>query len=270
MSIVRVVDDLGNPWVLAEAPTRVVSLVPSLTEAIAVSAPGALVGATAWCTHPAGLEVARVRGTKNPDLAAVLALSPGLVVVSVEENRATDVDLLRRQGLPVWVTDIRDVPGALDSIGRLLEALQAPHREWLEAARSAWADPAPVAADKRIRAAVPIWRRPWMALGPDTYATDVLARIGVDNVLGRRPDGPVAPSARYPRFDVDQLPDLDVVVLPDEPYRFTAADGPEAFADRPCALVDGRSLTWYGPAMQGAPARLADPIRQALTGSVKE
>ena len=53
---------------------RVVSLVPSLTEAVARSAPGALVGATDWCTHPAGLDVARVGGTKNPKLDRILAL----------------------------------------------------------------------------------------------------------------------------------------------------------------------------------------------------
>ncbi|MFZ5870566.1 MAG: helical backbone metal receptor, partial [Actinomycetota bacterium] len=55
---------------------RVVSLVPSLTESVAVSAPGLLVGATDWCTHPAGLDVVRVRGTKNPDVDAVVGLEP--------------------------------------------------------------------------------------------------------------------------------------------------------------------------------------------------
>jgi hypothetical protein len=54
-----------------------VSLVPSLTETVAVTAPGLVAGATDWCTHPAGLDVPRVRGTKNPDLGAVIALRPG-------------------------------------------------------------------------------------------------------------------------------------------------------------------------------------------------
>ncbi|MGH3423169.1 MAG: helical backbone metal receptor, partial [Nocardioidaceae bacterium] len=62
-------------------PRRVVSLVPSLTEAIAVTVPGVLVGATDWCAEPADLGVARVRGTKNPDVDAVMALDPDLVVV---------------------------------------------------------------------------------------------------------------------------------------------------------------------------------------------
>ena len=60
-------DDLGRRVQLARPPQRVVSLVPSLTEAIAVSAPTGWSARPTWCTHPADLDVARVRGTKNPD-----------------------------------------------------------------------------------------------------------------------------------------------------------------------------------------------------------
>lgn len=253
-------DDLGNPCHIPSDVRRVVSLVPSLTEAVAHSAPGRLVGATDWCTHPAGLDVTRIGGTKNPDVRAVADLTPDLVLANEEENREVDVELLRAAGVPVWVTDIRTVPQALDSIGRILELLSAPERGWLDHARAAWSDPPPVRGTRRVRAVVPIWRRPWMALGRDTYAGDLLARLGVDNVLAGH-------AQRYPRFDPGELPELDVVVLPDEPYRFTAQDGPEAFPQTPCALVDGRSLTWYGPAMVAAAAGLAEAIRAVLDDS---
>ena len=49
-------DDRGTPYGGA-APRRVVSLVPSLTEAIAATDVALLAGATDWCTHPAGLDV---------------------------------------------------------------------------------------------------------------------------------------------------------------------------------------------------------------------
>ena len=117
-------DDLGADVPLSAPATRVVSLVPSLTEALAATVPERLVGATDWCTHPADLDVARVRGTKNPDLAAVRALRPDLVVANMEENRELDVRRLREAGVPVWVTRIETVEQALDSMGRLLaEAL---------------------------------------------------------------------------------------------------------------------------------------------------
>jgi hypothetical protein len=88
---------------------------------------------------------------------------------------------------------------------------------------------------------IPIWRRPWMALGRDTFAGDLLSRIGIDNVLSESGE-------RYPRFDPDALPEYDVVVLPDEPYAFSPTDGPEAFA-KPARCISGRHLTWYGPSL---------------------
>nr|MDT0666830.1 helical backbone metal receptor [Micromonospora sp. DSM 115978] len=99
---------------------RVVSLVPSLTEAVAVSAPGLLVGATNWCSQPDELEVARIRGTKNPDVAAVVALRPDVVCANSEENRVVDLDALRDAGLAVWVTAPTTVPAALRSLDRML------------------------------------------------------------------------------------------------------------------------------------------------------
>ncbi|MFF4546271.1 helical backbone metal receptor [Streptomyces sp. NPDC001435] len=236
---------------------RVVSLVPSLTEAVAVTAPGVLVGATDWCTHPAGLDVTRVGGTKNPRLDRVVDLAPDLVVANEEENRAPDLDALRAAGLQVLVTEVRDVPQAFRELTRVLAACGAPERPgWLVEAERAWSSLAVPAA--RATAVVPIWRRPWMVLGRDTFAGDVLGRLGVDHLYAGHAD-------RYPRIPLDELraaaPDL--VVLPDEPYRFTPEDGPEAFPGLPCALVSGRHLTWYGPSLAEAPRVLAGALRAA-------
>jgi hypothetical protein len=152
---------------------RVVSLVPSLTEAVAVTARPLLVGATDWCTHPADLDVAR----------------------------------------------------------------------------AAWADPPQLPP---VRAVVPIWRRPWMVLGRDTFAGDVLTRLGVRNVFAQAAD-------RYPRLAPGELAavDAELVVLPDEPYAFGPDDGPEAWPQARAAFVSGRHLTWYGPSLVAAPKVLA-------------
>ncbi|MFI5886622.1 helical backbone metal receptor [Streptomyces sp. NPDC051554] len=236
---------------------RVVSLVPSLTEAIAVSLPGVLVGATDWCSHPPGLDVTRVGGTKNPKLDSILALAPDVVIANEEENREPDLTDLREAGVEVLVTEVRDVPQAFRELARVLDACGAPTRpRWLDEAERAWSElPEP---DDRRTAVVPIWRRPWMVLGRDTFAGDVLSRLGVDHLYATHAE-------RYPRATVDELraaaPDL--VVLPDEPYRFTADDGPEAFAGLPCALVSGRHLTWYGPSLGEAPRVLGAALRAA-------
>ena len=64
---------------------------------------------------------------------------------------------------------------------------------------------------------------------------------------------------RYPRVDLAVLDreGIDLVLLPDEPYVFTADDGPEAFKQVPTALVSGRLLTWYGPSLVEARHALA-------------
>ncbi|WP_328684403.1 helical backbone metal receptor [Streptomyces sp. NBC_00343] len=236
---------------------RVVSLVPSLTEAIAVSLPGVLVGATDWCSHPADLDVTRVGGTKNPRLDPILALAPDVVIANEEENREPDLTALREAGVEVLVTEVRDVPQALRELARVLDACGAPTRpRWLDEAERAWSElPEP---ESRRTAVVPIWRRPWMVLGRDTFAGDVLSRLGVDHVYATHAE-------RYPRATVDELRSAapELVVLPDEPYRFTADDGPEAFAGLPCALVSGRHLTWYGPSLGEAPRVLGAALRAA-------
>ncbi|GHI08981.1 ABC transporter substrate-binding protein [Streptomyces cellostaticus] len=236
---------------------RVVSLVPSLSEAVAVTLPAVLVGATDWCSHPVGLEVARIGGTKNPKVDRILGLAPDLVIANEEENRAADLDALRAAGLEVLVTEVRTVPQGFRALERVLAACGAPVRpRWLDEAEAAWtALPEPAS---RSTAVAPVWRRPWMVLGRDTFAGDVLARLGVHHLYATHPD-------RYPRVPLDELraaaPDL--VILPDEPYRFTADDGPEAFPGLPCALVSGRHLTWYGPSLAEAPRVLAEALRAA-------
>jgi len=250
---VPVADDLGHPVDLAGPPTRIVSLVPSLTEALALSVPDRLVGATEWCTRPEGLAVARVRGTKNPDHAAIAGLRPDLVVANQEENRRVDVERLRAAGTAVWVTRVESVDGALASLGRLLvEGVGVTTPTWLEDARATWGRPPRLPP---LRVVVPVWRDPWMVVGPSTYAGDVVARLG----LVMAPD---AGPGRYPKVEPERLRALrpDLVLLPDEPYAFTADDGPEAFPGIPTVLVPGRSLTWYGPAMVAARRELEDLV----------
>ncbi|GGB25526.1 ABC transporter substrate-binding protein [Flexivirga endophytica] len=220
---------------------RVVSLVPSITEALATSRPDALVGATDWCTHPAGLDVTRVRGTKNPNLEVIRSLQPDVVVANKEENRELDVRRLRDSGLQVWVSEIETVPAAFAAYDELFDqVLEWERPAWLEEARRLWSGDVPPA---RARVAIPIWRDPWMVVGSRTFTGDLLRRVGFDNVYADA-------EGRYPKADVAAIDSsgADVILLPDEPYVFTADDGPEAFRT-PTRLVSGRLTTWYGPSM---------------------
>jgi hypothetical protein len=97
-----------------------------------------------------------------------------------------------------------------------------------------------------------------MAVGSATFTGDLAARLGLDNVYADDPE-------RYPHIDLDDLAarDPELVVLPDEPYTFTADDGPEMFPRRRVALVEGRNLTWYGPSLVTARAQLIRSIHHA-------
>lgn len=236
------VDDLGDRVPLPATVARVVSLVPSLTESVAATVPGRLVGATDFCTHPAGLDVARVGGSKYPDLAAVRALAPDLVLANAEENRLEDLDALRAGGTAVWVTGPTTLAGAFTSLRRMLAACGVDATPaWLDEARRAWSSTYDGSPPART-AAVPIWRRPWMVLGAGTFAGDVLRHLGIGNAFG-------SASERYPKVGLDEIRAAELVVLPDEPYAFSATDGPDQFPGQDVALVSGRHLTWYGPSL---------------------
>lgn len=248
------IDDSGASVPLTQPARRVVSLVPSLTEAIALTAPTALVGATDWCTQPPDLTVTRVRGTKNPDITAIAGLRPDLVVVNDEENRRVDVEELRRLTIPVWLTHIATVDEALDSMTRLFtQAFRVAVPAWLKEARNVWSRPA---SGPRIRVALPIWTKPWRWVGANTFATDLMRRLGWDNVVT---------DERYPLLTPVDIAERapDVVVLPDEPYSFTATD--HQHFPVPAIHVAGRNLFWYGPAMATAREELEEAMdrRQA-------
>jgi ABC-type Fe3+-hydroxamate transport system substrate-binding protein len=254
-------DDLGGEVRPNRPVRRVVSLVPSLTEAVAASEPGLLVGATDWCSHPADLAVERIGGTKNPRTDRIAALAPDLVLANEEENRTVDLDALREAGLPVWVTEVRTLDQAFASLDRMLTlACGLPRPGWLDAAEAAWVA-LPAGGRAPRTAIVPIWRRPWMVLGRDTFAGDLLQRLGVANAYAGHRE-------RYPAIPLDELRsrDADLVVLPDEPYAFTREDGPEAFPGLPAALVSGRHLTWYGPSLIEAPTLLTSQLAALIEG----
>jgi ABC-type hemin transport system substrate-binding protein len=246
---------------------RVVSLVPSLTDLVAqLGAADDLVGVTDWCTDGAPTAAARIRGTKNPDVQRVVALRPDVVLANTEENRPDDLARLREAGVAVEETYPRTVPEAaamIRSVGAVLGrgSAAAPLADAVDeaAGAAAWPDDRP-----RVMALTLVWRKPWMGLGPATYASDLLWRAGFGNVLSGSEED-------YPRLDPALVLGPDVVLLPSEPYAFGDADLPAVAElvgdDVPTRFVDGQALTWHGPrTAQALPtfAALARELSAAL------
>ena len=220
---------------------RVVSLVPSATETL-LAWRVTPVAVTRFCEAP---DLSTVGGTKDPDVAAIAALRPDLVVVNDEENRREDADAMTAAGLELHDVRIRAVRDVEPELARLARRLGiAP-----PATRPASAEPDPPV---RLRAFVPVWRRPWITLNGDTYGSSLLRSIGVGNVFADAP-------TRYPEVTLDdaRAAGADVVLAPSEPYPFKDRHVPELEAVAPVALVDGRDLFWWGSRTPGARTRLS-------------
>lgn len=242
--MIAVTDATGSPTHLEAEPRRIVSLVPSLSETLyAFGLADRLVGVTTYCVTPEDgyPDARRVRGTKNPDVDAIVALEPDLVIANLEENRERDVERLRDAGLAVHVTYPRSVPTAADMLREVARLVGVPDAgEAL--ARDIEATLVELQRHRRtpLPTFCPIWREPWMALGGDTYAADLLDRCGFATV----PEG----ASRYPRIDLDDVAGARVVLLPSEPYAFDERHLADFAAwDADVRLVDGALLTWYGP-----------------------
>ena len=220
---------------------RVVSLVPSITETLLAwgITPAAC---TRFCEQPS---LTHVGGTKDPDLRAIEALAPDLVVVDREENRLEDHDELVAAGLRVHVTAVRRLDQLDDEMDRLAGAVGA---EWQPLGL-------PPPPPPTRSAFVPIWRRPWMALGHPTYGSTVLEALGVANAAAGR--GP------YPEMELDEAAAAapDLVVAPSEPYPFGERHRDELERVAPVRFVDGRDLLWWGERTRTALDRLRVELR---------
>ena len=252
--MIRVVDDAGRALALPHAARRIVSLVPSLTETVfALGGGESVVGVTRYCTEPAAAvaHIARVGGTKNPDIDRIVALRPDLVIVNAEENRREDFAALEVAGLMVFVSfprRARDVALLLHRLGALSATEPAAAAMVSELERTLALMDA-TAPPHRARIFCPIWKNPWMSFNRDTYDDDMLWIAGAENVCRDR-------EARYPSVTLADIAAAqpEVILLPDEPYVFQEKDLPAlaalrdtpAWRERRVHFVDGKALSWYG------------------------
>jgi len=181
---ITVVDDVGRTVSLSASAQRVVSLAPSSTELLfAVGAGPQVVGRTTWCRYPAAaLAVPVVGDGLEPNIEAVAATHPDLVVLYRSPSNAAALSQLERLGIPAVVLrqdrlgDVaRDArllgsltanQAAEDSIGRTLDSLTAS------------APPAP-----RIRIAFVVWDNPPIVIGPGSFLDELGRRAGAENVF---------------------------------------------------------------------------------------
>ncbi len=234
-------DSLGRSFSFPEPPRRVVSLVPSITETLFdLGAGETVIGITDFCIFPESMERPRLGGTKNPDVQAIRALAPDLVHMNLEENlerHAREIESFA----PVFVSE----PKSTGDVSALITNLGGVHGC---AARAA-----AIVAELRTELqqmpqdlftfACPIWKKPWMWCGGDTYVSNLVGMAGGLNILQER--------ARYPAIELPSVVAMrpNVIFLPDEPYAFRTSDAQElsrASDARVIGPFPGHLFTWHG------------------------
>ncbi|MFQ5804083.1 MAG: cobalamin-binding protein, partial [Candidatus Methylomirabilales bacterium] len=238
-------------------PSRIISLVPSITETLFILGLGErLVGVTRYCTEPSAnvAQKPKVGGQKDPDLKKIQSLRPDLIVANVEENRREDVEALAAMGIAVYTTYPRTVEEGVTMIRVLGRMTQTEEKAGAIACslEEAYREISAEATRQRpLKVFCPIWRKPYMSINRDTYVHDVIRTCGGGNIFA-------GTSERYPLISLAEVADLkpEVILLPDEPYRFLRRhlgdfkpfeDGIPALRTGRVHFVDGKLLSWYGP-----------------------
>jgi len=250
MNALPVPDALGRVHPPAGPGSRIVSLVPSLTELLfALELGPQVVGRTGFCIHPADAvrAVPKLGGTKDVDVEALRQLAPTHVLLNIDENEQPLFEQLERFVPHVIVThpiEVEDNFALYALLGGLFDrqaqadALAAALRAVLLAcARAGW---------RWRRVLYLIWRNPWMTVGQRTYIARMLAQVRLTAVAP--PGDDRYPTLELPGFGPDRY---DAVLLSSEPYRFVAKHADELaaqpwLAGRPVLLIDGEMTSWYG------------------------
>ena len=249
-----VTDQMNNLVKIPQNPSRIISLVPSQTELLFyLGLSQKIVGLTKFCIHPEAevKDKTLVGGTKNFKLDIIHQLQPDLIIGNKEENYPEGIEILR-QHYPVWISDINSVTDALDMIARVA-ALTGTLEKAKELLNSITSDFGNLSASISVRTAYFIWRKPYMAVGSNTFIHDIMTKAGFVNVF--------SPLNRYPVITPEELHRVkpQLILLSSEPYPFREKHideikylCPEAIVK----LVDGEMFSWYGSRLQHTPAYL--------------
>lgn len=236
-------NDFYHQW-SGDKPVRIVSLVPSLTEAFYYFGLNEqIAGVTKFCElpHTKVPEPKMIGGTKNPNLKRIRDLNPDIIFASKEENNQEDVEALS-EFCPVIVTDIKNIRDNIEflkSTGKLFNKTTIS-KSLIAEIESLYGNKIPF---EKKSAVYLIWKDPLMTIGGDTFIHDMMEYAGLDNLYKNK--------ERYPELKEKELEEdaPAYILLSSEPYPFKETDVMEFSNKYPLSrviLVDGQMFSWYG------------------------
>jgi iron complex transport system substrate-binding protein len=183
---IEVVDQRGVTLRFAQAPQRIVSLLPSLTESVcALGQCQRLVGVDRYSNYPESVQhLPQLGGGLDPSIEAIVALKPDLVLISMSSRAAERLESLGLKVAALEPKNHADVRRVLKAVGALLDVpAAAPDQLWreIDSAVAAAAQSLPPAA-RGLRVYFEVSRGPYGA-GEASFIGETLTRLGVKNVI---------------------------------------------------------------------------------------
>lgn len=217
-----VVDELGRTIAVPEHAERIVSLAPSITETLfALGVRDRVAGVTSYCDYPPEAKLKdKVGDTLKPNVERIVGIKADLVIVSTSSQLEQYIQNLEGLGIPVYISNPRNLEQVLESItsmGRLVGAedrareLVSDMRARIDRVASS------LVSAQRPRVLFLLGTEPLITVGGGTFMDDLITRAGGHSIStdagGEYPqysmETAVAkqPEVIFVQFDEKQLPD---------------------------------------------------------------
>lgn len=207
------VDDAGRKLFIAKAPTRVVSLAPSITEMLfALELDEQIVGVTDFCDYPPAALTKPKIGYARPNLESLIALRPDLIVAPQEFLRADLLAKLEQLKIPVFLIEaksVEDIFAQIQSLGKIFnrtamsDDLARAMRERVQVLSGR------IASMEKRRVLYVLNSHPLITVGPGSYIHQMIGLAGGINIAA-------GSSSPYPRLSMETVltEDPEILIFP--------------------------------------------------------
>ena len=233
-------------------PKKIISLVPSITELLFdLGLCSETIAITKFCIHPTDWcsTKEKIGGTKNLQIKKIIGLQPDLIIANKEENNQAQIEALVEL-FPVYITDVANYEDAIKMILRVGEITSkyAEAERLVENIEKNFKLIMKPAQD--IKTAYFIWKDPFMTIGGETFISDMMRRIGLQNIFQNQ--------ERYPTITLEDVADASpqLILLSSEPYPFKEnhiLQIQSVVQTAKILLADGEMFSWYGSRMKNMP-----------------